>query len=226
MALYFNNLDEFIKDVKDYANVLNGSSTIVNGKPTIQLIGIDGNPTDDDSVLGSRQKIFEHFEKLYEAYIQEANKPSLNDFHDMNTMALITRSAGYRKAFEHFEDLFDEMVENTKSIDELIEQEKNGVPVDINDAREILNVMYDMTLQMKRYYEVAYNLSITARLMNMIIGYTKKGREFFNDASYFEDTFSNMLEQMSKIIDLYRRMLKYNANCDFVSEMRTDFKVI
>lgn len=227
MALFFENLDAFIKDVKDYQKELSTPIVDENGEPKVVLIGIDGNPTEDDSVLGNRQKIFMHFEKLHEAYTGKFENPTIKEFHEMHTMALIQSGATFRRCEETFGSIFDEVTQKFKEIDKIKNDLLSGSLTDTKaieaemNAKLLINELYDLAYKMKLCYDGAFEQAISARLMNMVMGYVEKGRDFFNDSLYFEDTFTPCIEEMFKAFDSIRVKLRHNARCDSAKEMIT-----
>jgi hypothetical protein len=82
--------------------------------------------------------------------------------------------------------------------------------------------MSNLAFKMKKYYEGAQEFSTTARLMCMVMGYMKLGREFFNDPNSFEDTFTPCIHSMFKDFDRLRKILKHNARCS-AKDMITTF---
>jgi len=227
MEFHFNSLDEWIKDVQDYAAELNTPITNENGESFIQLIGIDGNPTDDESVLGNRQIIFMHFEKMYDAYLESTDNPNLKEFHEHHLMNLITSSATYRRLDEVMDNIFAEITNKFKKLDEYKQGIANGsipFPKSLEveqEAKVIINDIYNLAFNMKKCYEAMEEQAVSARLVNMVIGYTEVGRDFFGVHIYFEDTFTPHLEAIFKSFDSIRKMLRFDARCDSVKEMIT-----
>lgn len=198
-----------------------------DGKPKVQLIGIDGSPTNDDSIFGSRQNIFEHFENLYNAYTNQSEEPSIEDMYQAHTMALLSYSASYRRCEEEFDELFDKLATKIKRLDEIKNNLTSGTvtageasTLEV-EAITIINDMYDIAYGVKKYYEGAVSTSNTARLMNMVMGYMEHGREFFNDEKSFEDTFTPYVESMFSDFEKVRKMLKFNARCTSAKDMIT-----
>lgn len=227
MAFFFKDLDAFITDLKDFEECLNVTITNEDGEEELQLIGLDGKPTDDKSVFGSRQIILYHFEQLYLAYLDSTDTPTIEGFQDNHSAALIKASANYRTCVEGFDNVNEKIHSEFVNLSEIKNMLMIGgfsqgeVAEKELKAKVIVNELYDWAYKLKMLYGAAVEQANTARLMCMITGYMEKGRVFFDETNYFEDTFTPCLDKMYKIFDSIRVKLKHNARCDSAKDMIT-----
>ncbi len=218
MKYYFKDLKEMNASIDDNIARLNVPITNSNGESVVQLIGIDGKPTEDDSIFNNRQSIFDNFKQNYDAYIANITSTSIEDFAKRNSIALITESATYRKCVELFWDNFKDAEANLKSIENLKTKVAAGdTSVDsefltpYERANRIVNETYDIAFDLKAYYQAAQKKSAGARFISMMLGFIEEGEDFFNNPQHFEDTYTPDLDDMYKAFKELHSKLKHNA---------------
>lgn len=227
MAFFFNDLDEYIKDVRDYAQELNTPIIDENGEEKIQLIDFAGNPTEDNSIFGNRQSIFKHFEELYEAYMENTEEPSLENFNTTNAANVIISTNLLRKLLGWLDETWEAMQTKLKELEGLKHQVSSGtlpvskIPMLETDAIRIVDDMYKLAFQMKKCFEVGYENNNIFRLMGLVMGYVSSGRDFFKSKIWSDDPFTPQLDKRHELFNKIRQILKFDARCDSVKEMIT-----
>ncbi len=219
MPNYFQNLDAFITTVDENIARLNIPITNACGKSVIQLVGIDGKPTNDNTILGNRQNIFNHFKKLFETYTASTSMPTIEDFQNRNEMALIVHSARYRKCVESFYDCLEDAKKKFEGINDLKKKltdnetsvESSGCSIQ-DMADEIVSKLYEKFFELKYYYKEAQSQATMARLTCMMLGFIEEGDDFFNNPVNFEDTFTPCLNDMYKVYSDYHFKIKKNIH--------------
>ena len=227
MELYFKSLNAFIADVIAYEKEINVSTPDENGQPKIQLIGIDGKPTDEKGIFDSRQSIFESFRMIYDAYSNSGKNPSIEDFHNANLQGYAQHSVKFRLLVDAFYANYAQTQRATKMLDEIkksIEQntlsEEKIIEAE-NKAKGIINGMFMLTSAMKHNYDSACPVATLARIQYLAICYTQQGRKFLEDKESMKDEFTPRMDKMFGYYEAFIKTFEFNAKCDSVRQMIT-----
>lgn len=224
MTYFFDNMVSVKKAVEENIERLS-SNTDENGK--IVLLDFNGNPTNNNTMLGNRLEIFNQFKKLLASYNLVTSEPSVEDFYHKNNWVLTEESAKYRRLVDGFYDRFDNVYERLGEIKEFQDKQASANQNDVtyrrtlqNSAKRVLGELWRVKRTLDIYYHEACKCANRSRLMCMIIGFVKLGEGFWNDPDSFEDGYSECLRQMYEEYEAFYKKIIYNDSHE-LAEMIT-----
>ena len=234
MDYFFKSLDELIKDAQGLLKELNKVKVKKDGKETVQLTGIDGKPTEDDSIFGSRNKIFEGFEKAFTLFKEEfKGEPSIDDFAEQNAMYYLFHEETFVQCTEAFEALLSKVKENLAKISSMKEGMSSGESygdaeeefqklLAFTEAKDLVNdiiVYLNMMIDNRNCARQACN---NASMIDLLMVYAENGRKFFDNPENFVFKGLERVKEMHDTVVKISEAVVHNLKCESLMDMITE----
>ena len=223
--------------VKELVNAVNAEKKSYEN--AFSYIAIDGTPTTDDSLFGSRQKIMEHLTGTIEAYFSHyGEENSIEKFYNDNLVARdfrVIHKSSYRDNFETALQKYDEYYEKLKELianykakytpgevsEETFKAGKVSVEqyADFGQIQILCNSLYDLLILAKEFSNTIYDNVKMMVCQNILLKYIEVGSDIYNDASLFQYPEGESYEELSKEISKRHKPLKALAHRNNPFEM-------
>ncbi len=184
-------------------------------------IGIDGKPTDDTSIFGSRQQILYHIVQMIEEYLKTHGIHSLESFYQYTKMGLMNCEAIYissmskyystiREYDEEFGDLEVAIASlERKKVTTDILKDKTGFLIAKAPVMDKINDLYDLLIEAKGEMETSASYFMNGRVARFAIKFCELGLRIFEDADTFDFHYLDTdIPKMSKGIRDRHKVLK------------------
>ncbi|MBR3281625.1 MAG: hypothetical protein IKI57_07335 [Clostridia bacterium] len=224
MAYFFETLDQWIADVDAYINELSKHTFVKDGVAQEQLIGIDGKPTEDKSLFGSRNSIFKNFKFNYSIYIRENDRHDIDKFQQENSYQYLWRDNHFDNAIAHFNTIHNTLVEADKEIiamkAEYESEDADKAAID-DWAQDKVEEMLRLVLLLTKIFEKAQYAGNAGIMTDMMMSYTMKGRAFLDDPEWQDVKGLKKIEEMRGIIAHVTDVIENNLKCKSIKDFQT-----
>ena len=224
MAYFFDTLDQWIADVDAYINELNKRTVVKNGVIQVQLIGIDGKPTEDKSLFGSRNSIFKNFKYNYGIYIRGNDSHDIEKFQQENSYQYLWRDNHFDNAIGQFDAIYNTLVEADKEVVAMkaeYESESSDKEAIDDWAQDKVEEMFTLVMWLTKSFEKAQYSGFAGIMTDMMMSYTMKGRVFLDDPEWQDVKGLKKIEEMRGIIAHATDVIENNLKCKSIKDFKT-----
>lgn len=224
MAYFFDTLDQWISDVEDYINELNKRTVVKNGVTQVQLIGIDGKPTEDKSLFGSRNSIFKNFKYNHGIYIRGNDSHDIEKFQQENSYQYLWRDNHFDNAIGRFDAIYNTLVEADKEIAAMkaeYESETSDKEAIDDWAQDKVEEMFTLVMWLTKSFEKAQYAGNAGIMTDMMMSYTMKGRAFLDDPEWQDVKGLKKIEEMRATLAHAVDVIENNLKCESIKDFKT-----
>ena len=206
--LYFKDFYNFTNFLNSYYKALTDPIESPTGNTGMPLIGIDGNPTTDETLFGNRQAIIYNFLIMRNGYVQEYGNTSIVEFYNTNIDKILSHSATFNRLYGDYKkesmvlsSRFQDLSKETKQYEEFFAKKEK----ESEKAEEITRGLKLRILECLRFCEklkrilgAAHEYNIELMLIKMMTGFIRDGIGFFEEDELFEDVNHDRLLEFYK----------------------------
>ena len=223
--------------IKELVDAINAEKK--SYETAFSYIAIDGTPTTDDSLFGSRQKIMEHLSETIKAYFNRYGEEiSIEKFYNDNLVTHDFRVIHKDSFLDNFETILKKYDESYKDLKVMIISYKATYPsgevsVELLKAGKISAEQYAAFEQIHALCNALYDLLIVAKQLitpifedvkmllcqNILLKYVEVGADIYKDASLFQYPEGESYEELQGEISKRHKPLKALAHKNNPCEM-------
>jgi hypothetical protein len=195
VSLKYDGFSEFYEDVMDAHERLMTSARV----------GIDGNPTVDMSLFGSRQVILCHIIHTIRTYRQAHTREDLKEYYEFTHSS----SAKFHSILDGAMQDYDTII---RLYDDKYQRLITAMFVDksISDMERIMakDELYDLLHGAREQVKTAYEAFLYGMCTDIALRFCEVGMDIFEDPKLFDCTFLSKIQEMNLAIRERHKAIK------------------
>jgi hypothetical protein len=181
---------------RNYADFKSAVLTEIDKLSSMERLALDGTPTEDSSLFGSRQVIMYHILHTIRKYESTHQNFELSNFYYF----VYSLANNYKQISNSAKCVYDVLISEFDSNFETIKLCKKNV------SKDDVRMLYEFLSDTREQIELAYDSFIKGKCAELALKFSESGLEFYRDLDVFKDDF--MIETMDMSSEIKKRRKK------------------